>query len=122
MTMLLPGAAIFGGVLLSLVLGLLLNPAIGYLASLFALAGVVWYLLLALQMVSELKSITRGESLAWWPLLVPVYQLYFMWVVVPQEVARAKQMLGVREPPQNIVLYICLWHFAFALDLNDMVR
>ena len=122
LTMLLPAVVIFGGVILSVVLALVVSPTLGSLASLFVLAGSVWYLLLAVQMVNELKSVTHSEELAWWPLIVPIYQLYFMWVVVPQEVGRGKQMLGVKQPPQNIVLYIFLWHFALASDLNDLVR
>jgi len=68
------------------------------------------------------KSVTRSDELMWWPLIVPLYQLYFMWMVVPQEVAKAKQLLGVRKPPQNILLYVFLWHYALATDINDMVR
>ncbi|HXN32085.1 MAG TPA: zinc ribbon domain-containing protein, partial [Polyangiaceae bacterium] len=122
LTMLLPFAVMFGGVILSVVLAFVISPALGSLASLFVLGGAVWYLLLAIQMTSELKSVTHSDELAWWPLIVPVYQLYFMWIVVPQEVAKAKQMLGARQLPQNIVLYIFLWHFALASDLNDLVR
>jgi hypothetical protein len=122
LTLLLPGAVIFGGVLLSVVLALMISPAVGPFALLFMLGGGLWYLLLAVQMVNELKSVTRSEELAWWPLIVPIYNVYFMWFVVPQEVGKAKQLLGVRQPPQPILLYIFLWHFAFASDLNDMVR
>lgn len=121
MTILLPAAVIFGGVLLSVVLAFL-SASLVPLASLVMLGGSVWYLLLAVQMTNEVKSVTHSEALAWWPLIVPIYQLYFMWVVIPQEVAKAKQMLGSRQPPQNIVLYIFLWHYALASDLNDMVR
>jgi hypothetical protein len=121
LTWLLPGAVMFGGIILSVGLAFIL-PALASLAALFLLGGGVWYLLIAIQMVNELKAVTHSEQLAWWPLLVPVYQLYFMWIVVPQEVAKAKQMLGLRQPPQSIVIYILLWHFALASDLNDMVR
>jgi hypothetical protein len=122
LTMLLPAGVIFGGVFLSILLAFVVSPSLGSLASLFALGGGVWYLLLAVQMVSELKSVTRSEELAWWPLIVPIYQLYFMWVVVPQEVAKAKQMVGAPKPPQSLLLYIFLWHYALASDLNDLVR
>lgn len=121
LTMLLPAGVIFGGVFLSILLAFVVSPSLGSLASLFALGGGVWYLLLAVQMVSELKSVTRSEELAWWPLIVPIYQLYFMWVVVPQEVAKAKQMVGAPKPPQNLLLYIFVWHYALASDLNDLV-
>jgi hypothetical protein len=122
LTLLLPAAVMFGGIVLSIVLAVLISPGLGSLASLFVLGGCVWYLLLAIQMVAELKSVTRSDELAWWPLVVPVYQLYFMWFVVPQEMAKAKQLLGARQPPQPVVLYIFLWHFALASDLNDLVR
>jgi hypothetical protein len=121
LTWLLPGAVMFGGIVLSVILAFIL-PALGSLAALFVLGGGIWYLLIAIQMINELKVVTHSDALAWWPLIVPVYSLYFMWIVVPQEVAKAKQMLGVRQPPQSIVIYILLWPFALALDLNDMVR
>jgi hypothetical protein len=48
--------------------------------------------------------------------------MYWMWVLVPREVAKAKQILGVQQPPRSIVLYIFLWLFALASDINDLVR
>jgi hypothetical protein len=72
--------------------------------------------------VRELKSVTRSDQLAWWGLIVPIYNVYFMWLVVPQEVAKAKQLFGARQPPQSLILYIFLWPFALASDLNDLVR
>jgi zinc-ribbon domain len=122
LTLLLPAAVIFGGVILSVILAFTISPALAPFAALFMLGGGIWYLLLGVQMVNELKAVTRSEELAWWPLIVPVYNIYFMWFVVPQEVGKAKQLIGVRQPPQPILLYIFLWHFAFASDLNDMVR
>jgi hypothetical protein len=121
MTFLLPVAVIFGGTVLGTILAYI-TPSLYAIGSLISLGGVVWSILLAVKMIGELKVVTRNEVLAWWPLIVPVYNLYFMWLVVPQEVAKAKQVLGVRQPPQPIVLYVFLWHFALASDLNDMVR
>jgi hypothetical protein len=123
LTLLLPAAVIFGGSILSVLLAIVLSsPAVASLASVFILAGFIWSLVVAVQMISELKTVTRSEELAWWPLIVPVYQLYFMWIVVPQQVVRAKQMLGSRHPPQHVLLYVFLWPLALALDLNDMAR
>jgi hypothetical protein len=48
--------------------------------------------------------------------------MYWAWIVVPQEVAKAKQILRVQQSVRPIVLYIFLWHFALASDINDMVR
>jgi hypothetical protein len=120
LTFLLPGAVIFGGIVMT-ILGFFVQ-ALGTLGSLCILGGAVWYLLIAIQMINELKSVTRNEALAWWPLVIPFYGMYWAWLVVPQEAAKAKQMLGVRQAPQPLVLYIFLWHFALASDLNDMVR
>jgi hypothetical protein len=120
-TLLLPAAIMFGGMILSILLAILVTPGLGALGMLFVLGGAVFYLLLGIQMIAELKAVTHSEQLAWWALLVPLYSLVFMWFLVPQEVAKAKQMLG-KPPPQPIVLYIFLWPFALASDLNDMVR
>ena len=120
--LLLPVAVIFGGLILTILLGALVSWALAPLGSLVMVGGAVWSLLLAIQMVRELKSVTRSDQLAWWGLIVPVYNVYFMWLVVPQEVAKAKQLFGAREPPQSLILYIFLWPFALASDLNDLVR
>jgi hypothetical protein len=48
--------------------------------------------------------------------------MYWMWMLVPQEVTKAKQMLGLQQPARGIVLYIFLWPFALASDINEMVR
>jgi hypothetical protein len=45
-----------------------------------------------------------------------------MLILVPQEVARAKQMRGVQAPVRSIVIYLFLWSFALASDLNDLAR
>ena len=122
LTLLLPVAVIFGGLILSTLLTFLVSPGLGSVGGLFVLGGAVWSLLLAVQMIGELKSVTRSDQLAWWWLVVPFYNMYFAWFVVPQEVAKGKQMLGARQPPQPIILYILLWPFALASDLNDLAR
>jgi hypothetical protein len=124
LTLVLPLAVILGGIFLSVLLAFLVSSVPASLGTLFLVggAGAVWSLLLAIQMVSELKSLTRSDQLAWWGLIVPIYNMYFMWFIVPQEVAKAKQMLGARQPPQSLILYILLWPFALASDLNDLVR
>jgi hypothetical protein len=121
MTWLLPASVIFGGVVLSILLGFI-SAGLSGIGSLVVLGGTAWSLLLAIKMVSELQTVTKSEALAWWPILVPFYNMYFMWLVVPQEVTKAKQMLGAGEPAQPLVLYVFLWHFALATDLNGLVR
>lgn len=121
MTWLLPGLVIFGGVILSTILGFIYAP-LASLSGLFFLAGGVMYLLAAIKMVNELKTVTKNAAFAWWPIFIPVYSIYWMWLMVPAEVKKAKQMMGVQAPPRSIVLYVFLWHFALASDLNDMAR
>jgi hypothetical protein len=55
-------------------------------------------------------------------MFLPFYNLYWMLILVPQEVARAKQMRGVQAPVRSIVIYLFLWSFALASDLNDLAR
>jgi hypothetical protein len=121
MTWLLPGLVIFGGSILSTILGFIYGP-LASLSSLFFLAGAVMYLLSAIKMVNELKVVTRNTAFAWWPIIVPIYNYYWLWMLVPAEVKKAKQMMGVQAPTRSIVLYVFLWHFALASDLNDMAR
>jgi hypothetical protein len=122
MTWLLPFVVIFGGILLSTLLSLV-SMTLGSLAYvLFVLAGATWYLILAIQMATELKAVTQTPEFAWWPALIPFYNFYWAWMLVPQEVAKAKQMRGSRTPVRPIALYIFAWHFALASDLNDLAR
>jgi hypothetical protein len=123
MVLLLPLAVIFGGQILCGILVAITGSVIFSLLSLvFTLGGAVWALSMIIPMVNELKSVTQNAELAWWPMFVPFYNYYWMWLVIPAEVAKAKQMLGVQQPPRHIVLYIFLWPFALASDINDMVR
>ena len=111
------GGIIFGRILM------LLSLALGSLALfILVLGGMAWYGLLAFQMANEVKAVTRNPAFVLWPMVVPFYSLYWAWLLVPQEVARAKQMMGIQAPTRPIVLYIFLWHFALASDVNDLVR
>ncbi|HLK40402.1 MAG TPA: zinc-ribbon domain-containing protein [Polyangiaceae bacterium] len=121
MTLLLPFAIIFGSILLGTILAIAISPIFALL-DLGALAGSVWFLLTAIRMANEVKFVTQNQAFAWWPIFVPFYNYFWLWILVPQEVAKAKQMLGVQQPPRSIVLYILLWPFALASDINDMVR
>lgn len=121
LTWLLPALVILAGVVLSVVLAFI-SPALSMIGSIITLGGLVWSLLLAIVMANELKAITRNVAFSWVPILIPFYGLYWAWILVPQEVAKAKQLRGVQRPPQSILLYILLWHFALASDLNDMAR
>jgi hypothetical protein len=123
MVLLLPLAVMIGGlVFFGVLAGVLQVPAIFVLGFLSYLAGLGLFFFNTIQMANELKTVTRSPGFAWWPILVPIYGMYWAWILVPQEVAKAKQMLGVQIPVRSIVLYIFLWPFALASDINDMAR
>jgi hypothetical protein len=125
MTMLLPFAVIVGGSVVFTILSIAITSMAGVfsaLQGLCSLGGAGWFVYLTIQMVNELKAVTQNPNLAWWPILVPFYSMYWAWFIIPAEVAKAKQLLGVQQPPRAIVLYIFLWPFALASDINDMVR
>jgi hypothetical protein len=122
MTFLVPGVVMFGGMIVSIILTFISATLGSLLMMLFFLAGGVMYLLSAIKMASELKAVTRNPAFAWWPIIVPVYNYYWLWLLVPAEVTKAKQMMGVQAPTRSIVIYIFAWHLALASDLNDMAR
>jgi hypothetical protein len=95
---------------------------ISLVGSLASLAGIVLLYVSIIKMANELKAVTRNDAFAWWPVFIPVFQIYWMWILVPQEVAKAKQMTGVQAPPRGIVVYVFLFLYAFAADLNDIAK
>jgi hypothetical protein len=101
-------------------------PVIAMISGLLALvvfvfAGVV-SLISVFRMLGELNSVTRSNAVPWWSLLIPFYNYYVAWVLVPNEVTKAKQMTHVQAPTRGIVVYIFLWMYALAADLNDIAR
>ena len=96
--------------------------AIGLLGSISSLAGAILSLVWIIKMTGELKAVTRNDGFAWWPIFIPIYSIYWAWILVPQEMAKAKQMAGVQNPPRGIVVYIFLFMYAFAADLNDIAK
>jgi hypothetical protein len=121
MAFLIPLGFWVAGSVLGAVLAMTLHGLL-FLGQLVSLAGSLWYLLQAITMANEVKAVTRNDSFAWWPIFVPIYNLYWLWLLVPQEVSKAKQLLGVQRSTRSIVLYIFLWPYALAADINDMVR
>ena len=58
---------------------------------------------------------------SWTVAFIPLLGLYFMLIKVPEQVAKAKQMAGSRNPqPASIVMYIFLSYYALAKDLNEV--
>jgi hypothetical protein len=130
MTMLLPAIISIGGVIAGLIViilgGVAESAVIALLGTLLylvgALAGGVLGLISAVKMIGELNAVTRSQTVQWWMLLIPFYGIYVAWVLLPAEVAKAKQAVNAQEPPRGIVVYIFLWLYALAADLNDIAK
>ena len=72
-------------------------------------------------MLNELQQFTRDDEFKPWYMFIPVLSIYFLWIKVPEQVTKAKQMAGSRNPmAQGIVLYIFLPYYALAKDLNEV--
>ena len=107
------GASIVGGILGHFV-GIL-----GTLFSLVSLVGPVLLLITMIQMLNEMKSVTKNAQFGIIPMFIPVYNLLFFFQMVPAEMAKAKQMVGA-PPPRPPILYLLFSPFALASDINDI--
>jgi zinc ribbon protein len=101
-------------------------PIIGlltlFLSPLVSLGCVAWTLLIIIPMVNEVKTVTRNTDFAWWPMIIPIYNIIWALTILPPEVTKAKQMLGAQQPTRPLVQYFFILPYALAADLNDMVR
>ena len=121
MTILLPYGLMFGGQVLGSILAMI-SPYLAIVGSLCALAGSVLFLVYTYQMLQELKAATQDESFNWWFILIPCFNYYFMWIKVPEQVGKAKQMARSPVPARGIVVYVFLFLYALAADLNDVAQ
>jgi predicted transporter len=130
MTFLLPViialAAVVVGVVLGIAAALAQSVALGVLGIAIYVVGMLVAAVLGfvsvVRMLGELDGVTHSGAAPWWSMLIPIYSIYIALVVVPAEVTRAKQMLGVSEPTRNVLLYLFLFLYALAADLNDMAK
>jgi len=130
MVLLMPGIFMFAGILVSVICGFIASAAesgiIGLIGSLLALvgfiAGAVVGIKSIINMTNELKSVTQNPAFAWWPIIIPFYNYYWAWVMVPQEMAKAKQMRGIQTPARGFIVYFIVFLYAFASDLNDIAK
>lgn len=130
MTLLMPAIGYFVAILV-LVLGTVIGAAagsaalalIGSMVGGLMMLGVLVFALIGLfKMLAELNGVTQSNTVQWWMMLIPFYSIYVAWIMVPAEVAKAKQMVGSQQPPRSIVVYIFLWLYALAADLNDIAQ
>ncbi len=130
MTMLVPAIISVGGIIAGVIVmvigGVVESGIVALLGTLIyllgALAGGVLGLISAIKMIGELNGVTRSSAIQWWMLLIPFYGIFVAWILLPAEVAKAKQMVNAQQPPRSIVVYIFLWLYAFAADLNDIAK
>jgi hypothetical protein len=128
MTFLLPLIIAFGSVIVSVICSVVAGAADlpilyilgGALSGLgFLVAGVIG-LIAMIRMLGELNSVTRSNAVAWWMLFIPIFNIYVTLILIPNEVTKAKQMVGAREPTRNLLIYWFLGLYALAADLNDI--
>jgi len=120
MVLLLPALIIVGGQIVGGILGAAIDPSLAAVGGLIALGGMVFALVTMIKMLGELKNFTGDPDFNWWFIFVPCLQYYFMWVKVPEQVTKAKQMAGVQVPTRSIIVYLFLFQYALAADLNDL--
>jgi hypothetical protein len=106
-----------------IVVGSVLSGIIGLLG-LISTAGAILYLVYAVSMVRELQNYTQDDQFVWWWLFIPCLGIYFMLMKVPEQVTKAKTKAGIvqAKPTRGLVLYLFLWPFALASDLNDIAQ
>jgi hypothetical protein len=72
-------------------------------------------------MLNELQAYTNDQEFKPWYMFIPFLGYYFLWIKVPEQVTKAKQMAGSRNPQAGgIVLYIFISPYALAKDLNEV--
>ena len=76
----------------------------------------------AIGMLKELKNFTQDPEFNWWFIFIPCLNYYFMWLKVPEQVGKAKQMARSQRPARGIVVYVFLFLYALAADLNDIAN
>jgi len=120
MTFLIPIGLQVGGNIIGAILGGAIDPSLMMVGSLISFVGTILTIVFMVKMLLELKNFTGDPDFNWWFMFVPCLNIYFLWVKVPEQVTKAKQMAGVQAPTRSIVVYIFLFLYALAADLNDL--
>jgi hypothetical protein len=123
MTFLVPIGIIILGNIIRTVLAIILPVnlmAISNIGGLVSLVGSIVTILAWKAMADELKSVTKNPAFSWWPIIIPIYNIIYLFTMVPPEVTRAKQMVGAPQPTRPPILYFFLPLYAMAADINDI--
>lgn len=123
MVLLLTLGLVVGGQIIGAILGAIVS-ILALVGSLIALGGMVMFIVYGMGMLRELGNYTQDQNFAWWWMFIPCLNIYFFWFKVPEQVTMAKQKAGIlmAKPTRGIVLYIFLFPFALANDLNDIAQ
>ncbi len=100
--------------------GLLGTTAFRFAPNAAILAGLGITAAFTKGMIDELNT-AAGSQLKFWHLFIPIYGLYWAAVLVPQQMRLAKQKAN-RGQPRGAVVYLFLFLYALAADLNDLAR
>ncbi len=106
------GANILGTILVSI-------TGIGILASLLSLAAYAVFAVVMIGMVTELKKVGNND-LAPWMVAVPLLNLWFLFLKVPEAMKKAKDAAGAKNPTKAGWMYLLFSPFALSADLNDL--
>ncbi len=71
-------------------------------------------------MIKELKDFTQDPGFMMWGWLIPCFNMYWMLLLLPAQVTKAKQMAGSQKPARSILLYWLIGPYALAADLNEV--
>lgn len=118
--MLLPLGIVILGQVIGMVLAVAVSPFLAVIGSLIAMCGGLLAAIWLILMLLELKRFTQDEGFLWWLVFIPCVNYYLLWWLLPQQVAKAKQMAGLPNPPRHIVLYIFFALYALPADLNEL--
>jgi len=94
------------------------QTSFSFLISIPQSLATLFVLFTTFAMVYELNPLAETPLKAW-HVIIPFYNLYWMAVLVPRQMAVAKQKAG-KGPPRGAVVYLFLFLYAFAADLNDL--
>lgn len=123
MVLVIPLALIIGGSIIGTILGMIVG-VLGYLGTLISLVGMVYAMIQTVGMLRELGNYTQDTEFNWWWIFIPCLGIYFALMKVPEQVTKAKQKAGIEQmkPTRGLVLYLFVWPFALANDLNDIAQ
>ena len=121
MTCAVPLGLMIGGNIIGTILAMVVD-VLFYVGQIISLAGVALAIVYAWNMLKELKNATNDSTFQPWFIFIPCLNYYFMWIKVPQQMTKAKQMARSQQPTRGIIVYFFVFLYALAADLNDLAN